>query len=106
MRNIVGQFTSRDAADKAVDALTEAGVSSDAITVDAPDDGNIVLSAQVENETADAAHAILTQAGATMVEENAPLTADGSVPVEGDVEGEEIARLRDPIAPIVAPVSR
>ena len=102
MRTITGLFQSYDAAKAASDALEDAGVLAHAITIDVPDDGDTVLSARVENETADAAHAIMSQAGAGSVDE---VENDAEL-ADGDVEGEEAARLREPVPPVIVPFSR
>lgn len=94
MHRLTGSFSTREAADKAMDALIQAGVSSGAITIEAAGEGDgQVLSAEVDTNVADAARAIFNEAGATGVNE-----VDRS---EADVEDEEAANFRDPIPPVL-----
>jgi hypothetical protein len=106
MRTVTGLFADSDAADSAADALKEAGIAWENIDVERPDEGDTLLSARVEDEMVDAAHAILQQSGARSVEETeTKFEATGEVDV-GDVEGEETARLREPVPPIIPPMPR
>lgn len=96
MRTITGFFANADVAGSAAEALEEAGIASENIDVETPDEGETLLSAKVEGEMVDAAHAILRQSGARSVEETeTSFEATGDVD-EGDVEGEKVARMREP----------
>jgi len=105
MLTITAQFTDADSADSAAKALAEAGIASDHIDVETPDEGDTILSARVETEMVDAAHAIIQQAGGRSVEETGTqFEATGDVDPT-DVEGDEFGRLREPV-PIIAPIPR
>lgn len=98
MRRISGTFASKNAANDALDALKEAGVSTEAIALDASGPGDAhVVTANVDENVADAARAIFGQAGARDVSE----LGDS----EATVEGESVERFRNPVPPI-ASVSR
>ena len=58
MRTITGLFANAEAADSAAKALGEAGVAAANIDVDTPEEGETILSATVEDEMVDAAHAV------------------------------------------------
>ena len=94
MHRLTGSFSTREIADKVMEALVQAGVSPNAITIEASgDEDTQVLSANVDSNLADAAQAIFNQAGATGMDD-----IDNS---ETDVESEEAARFRDPIPPVL-----
>ena len=102
MRTITGLFANAEAADSAAQALEEAGVTAANIDVDRPEQGDTILSATVEDEMVDAAHAVLQQSGARSVEET-ETRFETAAEIDEDVEGDEAALMREP-PPIITPM--
>lgn len=95
MRRVVGNFASKEAADKALDALGDM-VDRNAVETSIAD-GVTTVTAQVDDGHADAVHAVFQKAGST-VDEVEHEESD-------DPDQEAVDRFRDP-ASIVAPVPR
>ena len=93
MHTITGKFASKDAADKAWEALSQAGVNESSIAIKAGDGDSHILDADVDENLVDAARAIFDQAGAADVTD-----VDGAA---ASVEGEEVARIGNPMSSLM-----
>jgi len=77
MRVISGLFDTRDAAEEAVSALREAGVSSDDISLVTQENDGTLVSVGVDEVQEDAASSILREAGSVNLDDQQADTAGG-----------------------------